>query len=104
MGNIESGSGHCDFCSDRVARDGAGHAAWTAPARAELGAGDRDHLDARGRKPVVGLDIALVRHRYLGLDGESVIAVVPLLTLGGYRVEPGIDMPELGDAHGVRRC
>ena len=36
----------------------------------------------------------------LRLDGQGVVAVVPLLALGGHRVEAGVDQPQPVDAHG----
>ena len=48
---------------DRVAQDRAGHAARAAAAAAELGARDRDDLDARLVEPGVGLRVALVGAR-----------------------------------------
>src|SRR6478735_11996057 len=78
--------------SDVVAGDRAGHAPRPTTARAELGTGDRDHLDAGLLEAGVGLDVALVGDCHAGCDGERVVAVVPLLALGGDRVEPGVDL------------
>jgi hypothetical protein len=57
----------------------------------ELAAGDAHDLDAGLLQPVVGLGVALVGDDQPGREREGVVAVVPLLALGGDRVEPGVD-------------
>src|SRR5687767_5356163 len=88
--------------AQRLADDRAAHAARAATAGAELGAGDPDDLDAGVLEPVVGLVVALVRHRDPWRQGEGVVAVVPLLALGGDRVEAGVDLVEGVDLHRLR--
>ena len=87
--------------SDRVADDRAGHAVPAAAALAELEALDRDDLDAglahlrdRERVALVGDDDA-------GLEGDDVVAVVPLLALLLVGVAAGLDDVELLDAERV---
>ena len=95
---VGSGPGVRDR-SDLVAGDRAGHAPRPAAAGAELGAGDRDDLDAGLLEPGVGLDVALVGDRHARRDREGVVAVVPLLALGGDRVEAGVDLVQGVDLH-----
>ena len=85
--------------SEGVAADGAAHAPRPAAAAAELRAGDPHDLDAGGLERRVGHGVALVGDRQPGREGEGVVAVVPLLALGGDRVEPGVDHPQPVDAH-----
>ena len=86
-----------------VALDRAGHAARAAAAAAELGAGDRDDLDAGAAQPRVGVDVALVGDDDAGRDGEDVVAVVPLLALGLVAVAAGLEEPQAGDVERARR-
>src|SRR4029450_6716017 len=44
---------------------------------------------------------AFVRDGHLGRQGEGVVAVVPLLTFGGHRIQAGVDHLQPFDAHGV---
>ena len=53
-----------------------------AAAAAELEALDRDDLDARLAQRGVGAGVALVGDDDAGLEGDDVVAVVPLLALG----------------------
>src|SRR2546421_9413636 len=85
--------------SKRVAQHRAGHAARAAAAGPQLAAGDGHHLDALLSQPRVRLAIALVGHYVPWAEGERVVAVVPLLTLGGHRVESRVDDPQPGDVH-----
>ena len=82
-----------------VAGDRAAHAARAAAARAELGAGDPDDLDAGLLEAGVGLVVALVGDGDPRREGQGVVAVVPLLALGGDRVEAGVDLVQRVDAH-----
>src|SRR3954468_10521416 len=85
-----------------LAHDRARHAPRTAPAAAELAAGDAQDFDAGGFKPAVGLSVALVSHAQTRCEREGVVAVVPLLTFGRDRVESGVDYPQRVDAHRLR--
>src|SRR3712207_6664925 len=87
----------------RGAGDGAGHAPGSAAAAAQLRARDPHHLDAGRLERGVGDGVAFVGHRQARGDGEGVVAVVPLLALGGDRVETGVDHPQPVDAHGGGR-
>jgi hypothetical protein len=80
--------------SERVAFDRAGHAARPSAAAPQLGAGDRDDLDARVPQASVGVDVALVGHDDAGRDREHVVAVVPLLALGLVAVAAGLEDPQ----------
>src|SRR5215212_5773506 len=81
---------------ERVALDRAGHAARTAASARELGAGDRDDLDAGVAQARVGVDIALVGDDDAGGDREHVVAVVPLLALGLVPVAAGLEDAQAG--------
>ena len=59
----------------------------------------RTHLDAGVLEPVVGLVVALVGDRHPRREGQGVVAVVPLLALGGDRVEAGVDLVQGVDLH-----
>ena len=65
----------------------------------QLGARDRQHLDPLGRQAGVRLGVALVRDDDARRERERVVAVVPLLALGGHRVQAGVDDPQLRDLH-----
>ena len=78
---------------------GQRHAARPAAARAQLRAGDADDLDAGLLEAVVGLVVALVGDGDARCEGEGVVAVVPLLALGGDRVEAGVDLVQRVDLH-----
>ena len=95
--------GRAETQGSRLARDRAAHAARAAPTGAQLGAGDPDHLDAGVLQPVVGLVVALVGDRDPRCERQGVVAVVPLLPLGGDRVEAGVDPVHRVDAHGRGR-
>ena len=99
----ESPRGRGDFLYRKslegVAGDGAAHAPRAAPAAAEFRARDRHDLDAGRLERGVGDGVPLVGHRDPRGHGEGVVAVVPLLALGGDRVEPGVDHPQAVDAH-----
>src|SRR5579864_6456841 len=79
----------------RVALDGAAHAVRSPPAAAELGSGDRDHLNARLAQAGVGVDVAVIGDDDAGLEAQEVVAVIPLLPLGTERVTAGRDHPDL---------
>src|SRR5664280_1733431 len=85
----------------RVPIDRAGHASRAAPAAAEFATGDAHDLDSGLLQPGVGLHVALVRDGQARPDREGVVAVVPLLALGGHGVQPGVDHPEPVDLHRV---
>ena len=59
----------------------AGHAVPTASALAELEAGDLDDLDPGLAHLGDGVGVALVGDDHAGLEGDDVVAVVPLLPL-----------------------
>src|SRR5205085_8028045 len=65
-----------DVCSSDL------HAVATAAALAELEALDGDDLDAGLAERGVAAGVALVGDDNAGLDGDHVVAVVPLLALG----------------------
>src|SRR5690349_11604591 len=77
-------------------RDGAGHAVPTAPPSTELGADDLDHLDAGLAQQRVRRGVAVVGDDDARLDGNQVVAAVPLLTFGVVHVAAGVDRPQLG--------
>src|SRR4029079_7167721 len=81
--------------SGRVADQRAGHAVAAAAALADLGAVDRQDLDPGLAHQRVGELIALVGDDHAGLEGDDVVAVVPLLALGLPRVGAGLDDPQL---------
>ena len=60
-------------------------------AAAELGADDRDHLDAGLAQQCVGERVAVVGEDDAGLEGDGVVAAVPLLPLGLVDVAAGVD-------------
>ena len=64
---------------------------------AELGAGDGDDLDALLAELGVGVGVAFVGDDDARLEGEQVVAVVPLLALGLELVATGGDHTELAD-------
>ena len=61
--------------------DRAGHAVAAATAAAELRAVDGEHLDALLAHQGVGVLVALVGDDDTRLEGDDVVAVVPLLPL-----------------------
>src|SRR6266511_2536399 len=65
-----------------VALQGVGYAVGVAAAATELEAGDGEHFDAGVPQALVGVDVVLVGDHYAGLDGEQVVAVVPLFARG----------------------
>ena len=65
----------------RVPQERAGHAVAAAAALAELEAGDLDHLDAGLAHLGDRVGVALVGDDDAGLEGDDVVAVVPLLAL-----------------------
>jgi hypothetical protein len=73
-----------------------------AAAAAELGAHDRDDLDAGPAQERVGLGVAVVGEHDAGLDGDGVVAAVPLLPLGGVDVAAGLDDAQPVEPEGVR--
>ena len=87
--------------SEGVARQRAGHAMAAAATAAELGARDGDHFDARPAKQRVGVDVAVVADDDSGLDGDDVVAVVPLLALGLVAVAAGGDDPQAVETEGL---
>ena len=92
------GGDHSDSLLDR-----AGHAARAAAAAAELGAGDRDDLDALAPEPRVRVDVALVGDDDAGRDREDVVAVVPLLALGLVLVAAGLEQAQRGHVERAAR-
>src|SRR5918994_6700753 len=87
--------------SHRVPLQRARHAVPPAPALAELEAGDLDHLDPGFPHLADGVGVALVGHDHAGLEGDDVVAVVPLLAFLLVGIPAGLDHPELGHPHGV---
>jgi hypothetical protein len=85
------------ICDARLAGHHAGdrtrHAARPAATGTQLGSSDWNYLDPGLDEAPIRLDIALIGNRDLGLDGQRVVAVVPLLALRGHRVETGVDQP-----------
>ena len=71
----------------------AGHAVGAAAAPAELEALDGDDLDAGLAQRGVGAGVALVGDDDAGLEGDDVVAVVPLLALGLELVAAGRRSP-----------
>ena len=59
----------------------------------------RDDLDAGLLEAGVGLVVALVGDRHPRRERQGVVAVVPLLALGGDRVEAGVDLVQRVDLH-----
>src|SRR6266496_1293708 len=74
-----------------VALQGTGHAAGAAAAATELEAGDGEHLDAGVPQTLVSVDVALVSDHHAGLDGEQVVAIVPLLARGQQLIAAGLE-------------
>jgi hypothetical protein len=74
-----------------VALQRAGHAVAAAAALAELEAGDLDHLDTGLAHLGDRVGVALVGHDDARLEGDDVVAVVPLLALCWYCVAAGLD-------------
>ena len=62
-----------------------------AAAAAELGADDGDHLDPGLAQQRVGQGVAVVGEDHAGLEGDGVVAAVPLLALGLVDVAAGLD-------------
>jgi hypothetical protein len=65
-----------------------------AAATSELGADDRDDLDARLPQECVGERVAVVREDHARLQRHGVVAAVPLLALGLVDVATGLDDPQ----------
>ena len=74
-----------------------------AAAAAQLGADDRDDLDAGLAQQRVGDGVAVVGEDDARLDRDGVVAAVPLLALGGVDVAAGLDDPQLGEPERARR-
>src|SRR5690606_21552914 len=85
----------------RVALERAAEAVGTAAAAAELAARHGDDLDADLAQLGVRVGVALVAEDDARLDGEQVVAVVPLLALGLELVAPRRHDVELADAEGA---
>ena len=85
----------------RVALERTGHAVPAATALAQLEALDLDHLDPRRPHAGDGVGVALVGHDHAGLEGDDVVAVVPLLALLLVLVTAGLDDLQPVDADGV---
>ena len=85
----------------RVAQQRAGHAVPAAPALAQLEAGDLDDLDACLSHLGDRVGVALVGDDDTGLEGDDVVAVVPLLALLLVLVTAGFDDGQLVDAERV---
>ena len=66
-------------------------AATTAP---EFGTGNGDDLDPRSAQQGIGIDVAVVSDDDARLEGDHVVAVVPLLALGLIRVPAGGNDPQ----------
>src|SRR4051812_23210139 len=78
-----------------VAKHGAGHAATAAAAPAELAGVDGDDLDAGLAQLGVRERVAVVADDDAGLQGDDVVAVVPLLALRAELVAAGRHHAEL---------
>ncbi len=79
----------------------AGHAVRATATASELEAFDGDDFDAGLAQRGVGAGVALVGDDDAGLEGNDVVAVVPLLALGFELVAAGRDDPHLADAEGL---
>ena len=62
-----------------------------AASAAQLGPADLEHLDARGPQQGVRGGVAVVGEHDARLDGDRVVAAVPLLALGRVGVAAGLD-------------
>src|SRR5215472_1191010 len=93
-----SGLSGCVPSVGRLARDRAGHAVSAAAAAAELRTPDGDDLDPRLAQKRVGMGIAVVAHDHTGLEGDDIVAVVPLLALSLPGIAAGPDDPEALEA------
>src|SRR5215475_2102876 len=67
----------------------------TATAAAELGAPDGDDLDPRLAQKRVGVGVAVIADDHAGLDGDDIVAVVPLLALRLPGIAAGPDDSEM---------
>ena len=73
----------------------------TATSLAELESRDLDDLDPGLAHPGYREGVPLVRDHHTGLEGDDIVAVVPLLTLLLVPVAPRLDDVELPDSEGV---
>src|SRR4029079_5676984 len=87
--------------SDPVSLDRAGHAVATTAALAELEALDLDALHAGLAHARDRVGVALVGDDHAGLDGDDVVAVVPLLPLLLVCSSPGLDDLDSARVQGV---
>ena len=78
-----------------VADDRAGHAVAAAAAAAELGADDRDDLDALLAQQRVGVGVAVVGEHHARRGADEVGAAVPLGALAHVGVAAGLDDAQL---------
>src|SRR5271166_6484559 len=83
--------------SECIPLDRTRHAPRPAASAAELGAGDRDHLDPGVAEPGVRVDVALVGDDDAGREREHVVAVIPLLARGLVAVTARLEQPDLLD-------
>jgi hypothetical protein len=74
-----------------------------AAATTEFGSTDSDHLDPSLAEQRVRVGVAVIRHHDAGLQGDDVIAVVPLLPLGLPRIAAGFDdVQRIGSTRSLR--
>src|SRR3954470_3741444 len=88
--------------SQGVTQQRARHAVAAAAPLAQLEPLDRDHLDPGLPHLVDGVRVARVGDHHTRLQGDHVVAVVPLLPLLLVGVAAGLHDPQVGDAEGVR--
>src|SRR3546814_4007015 len=69
-----------------------------AGAPAELGTRYGDEFDAGLPQKRVGVDIAVIGDHDAGLDGDHVVAIIPLLALGRVSVASRLHDPKLGES------
>ncbi len=97
MGERSRPSPRCQPWSKSIAGSRAGHAAGPAAARAQFGAGNGEHLNARVFQSGIGLHIAFITDNDTGSQRQCVVAVVPLFAFSDHRIEPGVDNTQLLD-------
>src|SRR6187402_3865293 len=100
LGSLDSATKSTPL-SDRVPQDRARHAVPATSALAQLEALDLDHLDTGLAHLVDRVGVALVGDDHAGLEGDDVVAVVPLLALLLVLVAARLDDGELVDTEGV---
>src|SRR5829696_7508428 len=84
-----------DSLLDRVPLDWAGHAVPSATAFTELEAANGNHLDPGVPHFFDGVGVAFIGDDHAGLDGDSVVGVVPLLAFLLVLVATRLDDGEL---------